>query len=450
MLDTMISGNNFPLQTESALVAKFPRVEEEEYSGHIGRPYVKAATELKSDSATEVIDIDCLAHNENPLYEKIVEITAREGRLHCINDFVNTSCWLKMVPLAKDCQSPNVMLMNAERGVVLKTIKNIYPGEPLLMWFTENILAMMNIPFLTPRNILGKNRYTCEMCNFAFECPNPLKIHLALKCNRLDLSYLWTKLAKEYNAPQKASLILNPFTPIIPFKFQLSGTPKTNYNELFASRTSPETIVKSGGSLHSSASSSSAQSSPESVINERRPPSSMDISQVKKNLTNHHSAFKPYQNKPMMFSGVSQMDDPLMSHYQVVPTPAPPSSLSPGVHAAQLETICSNLGKLKQGHKCIYCGKIYSRKYGLKIHIRTHTGYKPLNCKYCLRPFGDPSNLNKHVRLHADTERNSPYRCDICGKNLVRRRDLDRHIRSRHQENSGNSSDASEDLDISG
>jgi len=63
--------------------------------------------------------------------------------------------------------------------------------------------------------------------------------------------------------------------------------------------------------------------------------------------------------------------------------------------AAQIEAIVSNMGASKQGHLCIYCGKVYSRKYGLKIHIRTHTGFKPLKCKFCLRPFGDPSNLNK-------------------------------------------------------
>lgn len=86
--------------------------------------------------------------------------------------------------------------------------------------------------------------------------------------------------------------------------------------------------------------------------------------------------------------------------------------------------------KSQKGHLCLYCGKLYSRKYGLKIHLRTHTGYKPLKCKVCLRPFGDPSNLNKHVRLHAEGQ--TPYRCDHCGKILVRRRDLDRHIKSRH------------------
>ncbi|XP_076445911.1 uncharacterized protein LOC143283551 [Babylonia areolata] len=86
--------------------------------------------------------------------------------------------------------------------------------------------------------------------------------------------------------------------------------------------------------------------------------------------------------------------------------------------------------KSRKGHLCLYCGKLYSRKYGLKIHLRTHTGYKPLKCKVCLRPFGDPSNLNKHVRLHAEGD--TPYRCDYCGKVLVRRRDLERHIRSRH------------------
>ncbi|KAJ2939601.1 hypothetical protein O0L34_g14318 [Tuta absoluta] len=84
------------------------------------------------------------------------------------------------------------------------------------------------------------------------------------------------------------------------------------------------------------------------------------------------------------------------------------------------------------GHACVYCGKLYSRKYGLKIHIRTHTGYKPLRCGHCARRFGDPSNLNKHVRLHAATTGSNRHTCGLCGAVLARRRDLERHLRARH------------------
>lgn len=126
-----------------------------------------------------------------------------------------------------------------------------------------------------------------------------------------------------------------------------------------------------------------------------------------------------------------------------VPPPAPVlASPAPPADPARLEALAAEWGargRLPGGaHACVYCGKLYSRKYGLKIHIRTHTGYRPLRCRHCARAFGDPSNLNKHVRLHAAREgaagaeggAGALRACRVCGKALARRRDLERHLRT--------------------
>jgi len=59
---------------------------------------------------------------------------------------------LKIITLATDFQNYNVLLMISNDGLVLKAIKDIAVGEPLLMWFEDCILTMLNIPFLTPIN----------------------------------------------------------------------------------------------------------------------------------------------------------------------------------------------------------------------------------------------------------------------------------------------------------
>ncbi|XP_029039580.2 PR domain zinc finger protein 13 [Osmia bicornis bicornis] len=439
----------YPLVTESALMMSIEALERTSLpQGFLDMPpIVRAAGVLPRDCTTEVIDVNKLCQKSTSVV-RYVEVADEGGRLYCVDGLVSTSCWLKVVAFAKDCQSCNVILMTTDKGVMLKTIKSITPGEPLLMWFTENILAMMNMPFLTPSNIQGQNRYICHMCDNLFEYPNPLKIHLALKCNRLETNHLWSVLAKEFSLSPRSTLSLSLFPPT--FRFELT---KSNLARASSTRISPilvETMDSSASltnnnspnSSNQPSPSSSNQPSPNSSTTQISPSSSTQVSPVRKDLGFRHSAFKPYTNQSNLFTTVCPLtrDESVLTTYNVQTTAAP---IPTEVHAAQMETIVSNLGKSKQGHLCIYCGKVYSRKYGLKIHIRTHTGYKPLKCKYCLRPFGDPSNLNKHVRLHADGE--TPYRCELCGKVLVRRRDLERHVRSRHQENVEQTSDTSSD-----
>lgn len=140
--------------------------------------------------------------------------------------------------------------------------------------------------------------------------------------------------------------------------------------------------------------------------------------------------FRPWDDQPQQSAsgGAGKASSKKLSTANVHVEPVEGAYTGP---QATLELLATNLGKSLAGHRCIYCGKLYSRKYGLKIHLRTHTNYKPLQCKVCKRAFGDPSNLNKHTRLHAEAATTS-FKCHLCGKLLVRKRDLDRHLHSRH------------------
>ncbi|CAG9768685.1 unnamed protein product [Ceutorhynchus assimilis] len=327
--------------------------------------------------------------------------------------------WVRAIKLADDCHGYNVQLRfhpsfrlfpsnlraynNQLPKIILQAIRPIEAGEELQMWFSEDVLATLQIAFLGLSNIRGENKYICSKCDASYESPNPLKLHMTLKCGKFDISALWQRLA-----------------------WLMEGAPASDDNFEFKLNLVEHQVYKHDTNV-------------------------LDLSYKKHEsgatigIERNNSAFKPFKREEMEINGNSPHHlntQPLPQHLTSIPILWPAADVlqlhkgfmhgrtKNAQNDAQIESLVSSLGKARQGHICLYCGKCYSRKYGLKIHIRTHTGYKPLKCKFCERPFGDPSNLNKHVRLHA--QGNTPYKCEICGKILVRRRDLERHLKSRH------------------
>ncbi|KAK9870633.1 hypothetical protein WA026_008195 [Henosepilachna vigintioctopunctata] len=311
--------------------------------------------------------------------------------------------WMRAIRLSNDCHNYNIQLKlqpsqrisntltknSSPPQLILQAVRSIMAGQELLLWFSEDILAMLQMAFLTPANIQGQKEYVCLRCNALYESPNPLKLHITLTCGKYPIIKLWDRLYKLLSNNTNSE-----HTSEDMFDFKLISEPSTIRQRIAMDLT---------------------------TSNSPRP----YLTKISHRPFLESSAFKPFKRD----NEIQERETDLGASWPLNVTSFTPSPTMKD-DEAQIESLVSSLGKTKQGHLCVYCGKCYSRKYGLKIHIRTHTGYKPLECKYCKRPFGDPSNLNKHVRLHA--EGNTPYRCDLCGKVLVRRRDLERHLKSRH------------------
>ncbi|XP_037811988.1 protein snail [Lucilia sericata] len=387
------------------------------------------------DTISEALDAQTLINGATT-----VETTARAycSLIKETNTLSMTPSIMRKIKLSEDTHSNNALFEVSKGQVVLRVVRDIQRDDEIVAWFGEEVTLLMSIPFLTPLNIQGNNRYTCHLCHLTFETPNPLKIHLALGCGRHNIDILWIRLfyalkATHYTQhmlplplPVPGNATSSRLSPVLPTSSATSSSISPSHSpqpQPSISRFSAFKPICSSASIHHPHLATSMSTVMASNLG----------------VPQHHTTSAPLSFLPSISSAAL----PHMSLLQ-------PSSSNPLNAAAQIEAIVSNMGASKQGHLCIYCGKVYSRKYGLKIHIRTHTGFKPLKCKFCLRPFGDPSNLNKHVRLHLQNSANNSssegYQCNLCPKTLGRRRDLQKHMETRHGYAS-TSSDAAEKVE---
>lgn len=116
---------------------------------------VTAGGDIEKNSKSGQFTFDKISIDDN-LPKKLSLSVHGDGFLAPQDASAKHKFWIKNIRIADDIPGANVLLHLADDKIEVKAIKTIGAGDELLLWFSEEILSVIGIPFLTPANIQGK------------------------------------------------------------------------------------------------------------------------------------------------------------------------------------------------------------------------------------------------------------------------------------------------------
>lgn len=116
---------------------------------------VTAGSEIEKNASSHQFSFDQISLDEK-LPKKFAVGVRSDGLIAPQDSAIQQKFWFRNIRIADDIPGANILLGMKDDKIEVRTIKMINISSELLLWFSEEILSFMGIPFLTPANIQGE------------------------------------------------------------------------------------------------------------------------------------------------------------------------------------------------------------------------------------------------------------------------------------------------------
>lgn len=152
---------------------------------------VKGSSEVKASKGSYAIEtipkdsktrpVDCIDVTAEQVVRRKTFISIDSSGYITNDQHYSESAWIRSLSLAHDTYSHNAQLeITSDHRLRVNIVKNLVIDEEIQLWFSDEILSMLAVPFLTLPNILGKFHHYL----FIWKTPlYELKITCVATCN---------------------------------------------------------------------------------------------------------------------------------------------------------------------------------------------------------------------------------------------------------------------------